>query len=126
VRRSRALPFARWRRFARRVVQPRPGSAIGRRWTCSLELTWWSAAPATTPVNECLACGVPLIARACRASRSAVLAERREQAEACPASIDEAVSVVRACLARPGRTATRREFPNGAREAAEILEALGA
>jgi len=77
-------------------------------------------------VNECLACGVPLLARAWPRKYDRQSLRAAAQAEVCPKSIDDAVAAVRARLARPGRSATRREFPNGAREAAEILEALGA
>jgi hypothetical protein len=77
-------------------------------------------------VNECLACGVPLIARAWPRKYDRQSLRAAGQAEACPTSIDEAVAAVKACLARPGRTVTRREFPNGASEAVEILEALSA
>ncbi|MGO9096460.1 MAG: UDP-N-acetylglucosamine--LPS N-acetylglucosamine transferase [Bryobacteraceae bacterium] len=77
-------------------------------------------------VNECVVCGVPLMARAWTRKYDRQFLRAAGQAEACPASIDDAVAAVKARLAGPGRTPTRREFPNGAREAAEILEALGA
>jgi len=74
---------------------------------------------------SCLACGVPLIARAWPRKYDRQSLRAAGQAEACPASIDEAVSVVRACPGQAGRgPLPAGEFPNGAREAAEILEAL--
>jgi hypothetical protein len=75
-------------------------------------------------VNECAACGVPLIARAWPRQYDRQARRAAGQAETLVTSVEEAVAAVRACLERPGRTACRGEFPNGAREAAQILQAL--
>jgi UDP:flavonoid glycosyltransferase YjiC (YdhE family) len=72
-------------------------------------------------VNECAACGVPLIARAWPRKYDRQSLRAAGQAEACPTSIDEAVAAVRTCLSRPGRSETRRDFSNGVHEAADIL-----
>jgi len=73
-------------------------------------------------VNECVACGVPLLTRAWPRKYDRQSLRAVGQAEACPTGIDEAVAAVRARLGGPARTEMRREFPNGAREAVEILE----
>jgi hypothetical protein len=75
-------------------------------------------------VNECAACGVPLVARAWPRRYDRQARRSAGQAVTCVASVVEAVAAVRACLERPSRTASRIEFPNGAREAAQILQAL--
>jgi hypothetical protein len=75
-------------------------------------------------VNECAACGVPLVARAWprKYDRQGVRAAGQAaagQAEACPTSPAEVVGAVRRAM---GGAECRREFPNGAVEAAELLE----
>jgi hypothetical protein len=72
-------------------------------------------------VNECAACGVPLVAHAWPRKYDRQALRAVGQALACP---EDVVAAVRTCLLRPGQSETRLDFANGAQEAMEILESL--
>ena len=62
-------------------------------------------------VNECVACGVPLVARAWPRKYDRQSLRAAGQAEACPTGIDEAVAAVRACLGGPGADGDAARVP---------------
>ncbi len=77
-------------------------------------------------VNECAACGVPLLARPWARTYDRQSRRSSAQAETCPAEIDQVLAAVEARLKRPLRTGEIRDFPNGAREAAELIRRVTA
>lgn len=72
-------------------------------------------------VNECAACGVPLVARAWPRKYDRQSLRSASVAQALVERPEEAPAAVRLALRRPVSREVRAEFPNGAGEAVELI-----